>query len=405
MAVISDLTCSRQTRPTFPEDDAGHVEPASHRGQQAVTTIPGPRRRILLLAAAATLVARSTRAEDGIADALGRRVVLRAPAQRIVVGFNYEEFTAVTGPAGWDRVVGFSKTLWAGWRPSIYARYLKPIPRLAALADVGNTDDNTFSLERLLSLRPDLVTMPEWAFTVLPDQVKQMEALGIPVMVIDYNAEIPERHVASTLALGMATGNEERARTLAKLYLDKLADITTRVGNPPIKPKAYIELGYGADTLGNTYWKTMWGRLFDFAGADNIAAGHIPGAWGPLNPELVLAANPDAIFLAGSSWANRPKAVLTGFDADVATTRARLAPYTQRQGWANLSAIRNGQLFAIEHGLSRALFDYTATYFIAKQLYPGRFSDIDPVAELRRYHEQFLPVTFEGTWMAQLTPA
>jgi ABC-type Fe3+-hydroxamate transport system substrate-binding protein len=257
----------------------------------------------------------------------------------------------------------------------------------------------------LISLRPDLVTLPEWAFTVLQDQVRQIETLGIPVMVIDYNAEVPERHVASTLALGLATNNEDRARDLAKLYMEKLADIARRIGNPPVRPKAYIELGYGADTHGNTYWKTMWGRLLEFAGADNIAAGRIPGAWGPLNPELVLAANPDAIILAGSSWGNRPKAVLTGFDADITTTRARLAPYTQRHGWPELSAIRNGQLFAIEHGLSRALFDYTATYFIAKQLYPDRFADIDPVGELRQYHERYLPVTFEGTWMARLTPA
>lgn len=126
---------------------------------------------------------------------------------------------------------------------------------------------------------------------------------------------------------------------------------------------------------------------------------------GPLNPEFVLAANPDAIFIAGSSWVGRPNAVLTGLDTDIATTRTRLAPYAKRQGWAELAAIRNGQIFAIEHGLCRALFDYTATYFIAKQLYPDRFADIDPIAELRRYHEQFLPVTFEGTWTARLTPA
>ncbi len=321
-------------------------------------------------------------------------------------GFNYEEFTAIAGPPGWDRVVGFAKTLWSGWRPSIYARYLKPIPRLAELPDVGNTEDNNFSLERVLSLRPDLVVMAEWSFGALSDQVKQIEALGIPVMVIDYNAEIPERHVASTIALGYATGNEERARTLAKLYSDKLGDITRRVGDASIKPKAYVELGQGgADVVGNTYWKGMWGRLLEFAGADNIAAGRIPSAWGPLNPEFVLAANPDAIFIAGSSWVGRPNAVLTGFDADIGTTRTRLAPYAKRQGWAELTAIRNGQLFAIEHGLCRALFDYTATYFIAKQLYPDRFADIDPVPELRRYHEQFLPVTFEGTWMARLTPA
>ena len=367
---------------------------------------PQIRRRTLFLPAAAALVTRGGRAAEGIVDALGRNVALKAPAQRIVLGFNYEEYTAIAGPAGWDRVVGFSKAFWSGWRPAIYARYMKPIPRLAQLTDVGNTEDNNFSLETVLSLRPDLVILAEWSFKTLAEQVKQIETLGIPVMVIDYNAEIPERHVASTIALGHATGNEERARTLAALYTDKLADIARRIGSAAVKPKAYVELGQGgADAVGNTYWTGMWGRLLEFAGADNIAAGRIPGAWAPLNPEFVLAANPDAIFIAGSSWLGRPNAVLTGFDADIATTRARLAPYAKRKGWPELTAIRNGQLFAVEHGLCRALFDYTATYFIAKQLYPEQFSDIDPVGELRRYHEQFLPVTFEGTWMARLTPA
>lgn len=117
----------------------------------------------------------------------------------------------------------------------------------------------------------------------------------------------------------------------------------------------------------------------------------------------MLAAKPDVIFIAGSSWANRPNAVLTGFDADIAATRARLAPYTQRKGWAELPAIKAGELHAIEHGLCRALFDYTAMYCLAKQLYPAQFTDVDPVTELRRYHERYLPVKFEGTWMARLT--
>ena len=367
------------------------------------------RRHALALGMAATLAsANASAAGLPITDALGRTMTLRAPAERVVIDFNYEEFTAVAGPSGWDRVVGFNKAQWATNRAAIYKRYLLPIPRLAALADVGSVEDSTFSLERVLSLRPDLVVLGYWSFVGLPDQVRQMEALGIPVMVVDYNAEIPERHVASTIALGMATGNLERARTLAALYTDKLASIQRRVADIAIRPKVYVELGQGgADVVGNTYWKGMWGRLLEFAGADNIAAGHLPGAgaWGPLSPEYVLAANPDAIFIAGSSWAGRPSAVLTGFDADVATTRARLAPYTRRQGWDGLKAIRSGQVFAMEHGLCRALFDYTATAFLAKSIYPDRFADIDPVGELQRYHEQFLPVPFDGTWMARLTPA
>lgn len=364
------------------------------------------RRAALALGLAAPLAARRVHAAPlSITDAIGRTIILKAPAERIVVCFNYEEFTAVAGPAGWDRVVGFSKRQWAVNRAAIYKRYLAAIPHLAAVQDVGTTEDSSFSMEAVLSLRPDLVILPEWSFGPLGPQVQQLEALGIPVLVIDYNAELPERHVAGTLAMGAATGNEERARALAALYMDKIADIARRVGGVTARPKVYLELGMGgADVVGNTYWKGMWGRLLDRVGAENIAAGRIPGAYAPLSPEYVLAANPDAVFIAGSSWLGQPRAVLTGFDAVEATTRARLAPYVQRPGWADLAAVRQGQVFAVEHGLCRALFDYCPTYFIAKALHPEAFADIDPVAELRRYHEQFLPVPFDGTWMARLTP-
>jgi ABC-type Fe3+-hydroxamate transport system substrate-binding protein len=367
------------------------------------------RRNTLALSLGAALAGRSARAgRPAIADGLGRVVSLNGPAERIVIDFNYEEFTAVAGPSGWDRVVGFDRTQWADNRAGSFKRYLGPIPRLATLPDIGNTEINSFSMERVLSLRPDLVILGYWSFVALAQQVRQMESLGIPVLVVDYNAEIPERHVASTLALGSATGNEDRARTLAALYAGKIAAVARRVAEVPVRPNVYVEFGQGgADVVGNSYWKGMWGRLLEFAGAGNIAAGHLAGAgaWGPLDPEYVLAANPDAVFIAGSSWVGRSQAVLTGFDADIATTRARLAPYARRQGWDGLKAVQAGQVFAIEHGLCRALLDFTATQFIAKSIFPDRFADLDPVAEMRRYHEQFLPVPFEGTWMARLTPA
>jgi hypothetical protein len=46
-----------------------------------------------------------------ITDAVGRSITLTAPAERIVLGFNYEEYTAIAGPEGWDRVVGVAETL------------------------------------------------------------------------------------------------------------------------------------------------------------------------------------------------------------------------------------------------------------------------------------------------------
>lgn len=347
-----------------------------------------------------------------VTDALGRVVTLKAPPARIAINFNFEEFTAVGGVQAWDKVVGFSRDLWAGWRAGSYKRYLPMIPKLATLPDFGHTDGGDFSAEKVMALRPDLLLVADWTYQPMKEQMARFEALGIPVVVIDYNAQIPERHLASTRALGLVTGHAARGEALATLYASKLADTQARAARGIAadggrRPKVYVELGQGgADVVGNTYWRGMWGRMIDLIGAENIAANRLAGAgnWGPLNPEYVIAANPDAIFIAGSSWANRPNAVLTGFDADMALTRARLAPYARRQGWEGLAAIRSGQIFAIEHGLSRSLWDYTAMQFMAKALWPAQFADIDPVAELRDYHARYLPVAFEGTWMARLTP-
>lgn len=364
------------------------------------------RRSAVLLGLAAPFVSRAAHAAIAVTDALGRTVALKAPPERIVLNFNFEEFTAVAGPAGWDRVAGFSRTLWTDWRPASFKRYLRPIPRLAGMPDVGSTDDGSFSLEKVLALRPDLVILAEWSFSTLAGPVRQMEALGIPVLVIDYNAEIPERHAASTIALGQVTGNEARGRDLAALYLDRMADVRRRSAASGTHPAVYLELGQdGPGTVGNTYWQGMWGRLLDQVGARNIAAGHVAKAWGPLSPEYVLKADPDVIVIAGSSWVGRPNAVITGYDATPELTRERLAPYARRDGWAGLKAIRAGELHAIEHGLCRCLADYTATQYLAKQLHPEQFADIDPLAELRRFHEQWLPIGFEGCWMTRLAPA
>lgn len=366
-----------------------------------------PRRALLALAAGVPTLARSHVARATpivVTDVNGRAVSLPRPPERIVLGFHFEEFTAVAGPAGWEKVVGFSRALWAGWRPASFIRYQAVIPRLADMPDVGNTEDQTFSLEKVLSLRPDLLILADWSVKQLGPQLAQLEALGIPVVAIDYNAQVPERHVASTRALGQATGNTERGEALAQLYAGKVADLERRVRDVPTHPKVYIELGQGgADTIGNTYAGTMWARIFDLLRLQNIAAGHIAGNWGPLNPEWVLAADPAAIFIAGSSWVNRPNAVRTGFDATLAETRTSLAPYARRKGWAELSAIRTGQLFAIEHGLCRCLPDYAAMGYIGKQLLPDRFADLAPEEELRRFYADWLPVPFSGTWMARLT--
>ena len=133
-----------------------------------------------------------------------------------------------------------------------------------------------------------------------------------------------------------------------------------------------------------------------------MAAGKIPGPWGPMAPEALLATQPDYIFLTGSSYANAQGAIRTGYDADAETARQRLLGYTKRPGWAMLPAVQAGNVYALDAGLARALWDWTAMQYIAKQLHPDAFADVDPVANLAKYHATYMPVPFEGTWMARL---
>jgi ABC-type Fe3+-hydroxamate transport system substrate-binding protein len=66
------------------------------------------RRAVLALPLVATLP-RPAQAAISITDAVGRKVELTKPAERVVIAFYLEEFTAIGGAAGWERVVGFRK--------------------------------------------------------------------------------------------------------------------------------------------------------------------------------------------------------------------------------------------------------------------------------------------------------
>jgi iron complex transport system substrate-binding protein len=363
--------------------------------------------RMVILFVSALCVTSAWSATVEVTDALGRKVKITTPVHRVVLNFNFEEFTAVTGKEGWTKVVGISRAPWEGWRPAIFSRYAAVLPNLQAMPDIGNSDDGTFSAEKVIALKPDVLFVAEWTYKSLQTARDQIEAAGIPIVVIDYNAQMLERHISSTLAIGKVMGTEQRSQELASLYEREYKSVLARIAKAggASNKKVYVELGQaGPETIGNSYSGTMWGKLFTTLVAVNIADGKLTGPWGPLNAEAVIAENPDLIFIAGSSWVNKPKAVKTGYDATPEITRKSLDTYAQRAGWSGMKAIKNGEMHAIEHGLCRTLFDFVAMQYIAKRLYPDAFKDVDPDASFRAYHAKYLPVAYSGTWMLPLKP-
>ncbi|WP_062225780.1 ABC transporter substrate-binding protein [Aureimonas frigidaquae] len=334
-----------------------------------------------------------------LTDVIGREVTVDLPAQRVVLGFYFEDYMAVGGEEAYDHVVGLSREAWVGKVPANWAMHLAHRPSLGDIADVGEIDAQTFSVEKVLSLQPDLVVLADWQYKALGLDAERIVDAGVPIVVVDYNAQTVERHTASTRILGAVTGQEARADEIADFYEDSLKDVAERIarsGQP--KPKVYMEFGNkGPAEYSFTYGKNMWGAMATAAGGDNIAAPFVEW-WGPINPEQVLAARPDAIFISGRENNANPAALPMGQGVSAEDARAKLEAFETRPGWSELPAIRDGRLYGVYQGASRTLSDFAMVQFIAKQLYPTAFEDVDPVANYMAYYARYLPVTPDGTF-------
>ncbi|PLV63012.1 ABC transporter substrate-binding protein [Erwinia sp. B116] len=361
------------------------------------------KRRAVAGALALALLATATSALAEIktlTDVIGRQVKVDLPAKRVVLGFYFEDYMAVGGEKAFDSVVGLSREAWEGWVPANWAMHVAHRPSLKDIPDVGEVEAQNFSVEKVLSLNPDLLILADWQYQALGADIKRIEKQGIPIAVVDFNAQTVERHVASARVLGTLTGQDARATEIADLYAASLKQVADRVkasGKP--QPKVYVEFGNkGPEEYSFTYGKNMWGAMATAAGGNNIATPFVEW-WGPLNPEQVLASQPDAIFIAGRENNANPNALPMGQGVKIDDARAKLKGFEQRAGWSGLPAVKNGKVYGVYQGASRTLSDFAMVQYMAKQLYPEQFKDVDPLANYLNFYKKYLPVTPEGTFV------
>ncbi|WP_297447943.1 ABC transporter substrate-binding protein [uncultured Campylobacter sp.] len=337
-------------------------------------------------------------------DVLDREVKLNLPIKRIALGFYYTDFLAVGGVKALDKVVGFSKAVWTDWTPASWELYSKTLPQLNSIADFGEVEVGTFSVEKVLSLKPDLLILAAWQYQVLEFDLEPIIEANIPIIVLDYNKEKVELHTKSTELLGVITGEEKRAKELIDFYKNTANEVASRIEKAQLpKPKIYIEFGNkGPNETGFTYGKDMWGALIDLAGGENIAAPFVK-QWAPINPEQVIVSKPDVIMIAGreTELKKNQEAMVMGFNIDEKEALKRLEAYKNRPGWSALPAIKNNKLYGLYMGASRTLADAAMIQYIAKALYPSLFEDIDPIQTYINFHKNYLPVIPKGTFGVQ----
>lgn len=344
-----------------------------------------------------------------ITDIEGRTIHFDRQPNTFVVANYIANFMMVGGKANLDKVVALTKDGWEETRFGEYQIFTQSFPKMKELPSIGGYHDDILNAEKILSLHPDVLLIGRTQYTENNLRIKTLENAGIKVVVLDYHAMTTENHIRSTEILGKMLNREEIAAAQNKAYKDSLEHIYKTIENLPPdrkKQRVYMETASkGVGRYGNSYNKNvLWGAILKNIDAANLAENS-PQPYMALDREYVISQNPQFIFIGGSIWRNTSEGdqMRMGFTVKPDDAQKRLAAFTQRPGWNRLDAVKNNQVYAVDHGSLRNMADYTFTQFIAKTLYPEAFKGIDPIKNLNNFYETYLPeLKYDGTFMIHL---
>ncbi len=338
-------------------------------------------------------------------DLAGREVTLETPVQSVVLagwtgsGNPFYTLIALLDEDAPKLIKGMDHGL-QKYRHWIWQQFADRYPALEKIPDVGAPPE--INIELIISLKPDVVMIPASAVKPGDESIQTLEKAGIPVVMNDFHTESMDTHVRSIELIGAIVGKPKRAQELIDFYKKQFSVVADRLAKVTEKaPRVYIELGQDPKEYSNTYGKSMWGVLAEYARGDNIAAGLVEN-YGPISAEAVLAANPQVIILTGANWPNKPDALLLGYQADPADSLKRLGKFLERPGWNTLEAVKSRKVYGIHHGLAREVWDFYPLQCFAKWFYPELFQELDPLAGFKEFHENFLGFEYRGTWAIAL---
>lgn len=249
--------------------------------------------------------------------------------------------------------------------------------QFADLPVVGN--NGTHYAEEIIAVDPDVIVLAS-------HDAKEADQLqtttGIPVVTVPGSDTTMDKDAYETLRLmGELYGKEERAQELTD-YLDSIrADLEKRTAGVPDEEKPTVYVGGVSYKGAHGFEGTESGYgPFALIGAKNLADENGTAGAYDIDPEQVLAWDPDIIFLD-----------YNGLDLINEDYASNPAFYEQ------LTAVQEGRVYAqISFRSSAANLDTALadTYYAASVLYPEQFADIDIEEKAAEIFEKLLGTNF-----------
>ncbi len=313
-----------------------------------------------------------------ITDDLGRSVQINVPIKRAVV-FNPYNAEFFRGVGGANVIVGIDQ------EPADIKGYW---PNIGADAIAGVWNQPNF--EKIVALKPEVFIMPRnypWE-----NAAEKLKPFNIPVVVVT-GWDVPKL-VSNISIVGELLAEQKRAAQLADFYTANMQMLRDRLKGVKQRTVYLEKIRPLFTSIPGSGWHDMvaeGGGLNIFA---DVEIAKQPAERGTvhefsIDAERILTSNPDVIIkLSPGQYAPPEKAELETIAKSVAA----------RPAWSTLKAAQQNEVHVVSFFAAGAVSKMIGSAYIAKALYPDRFTDIDPEALMRTWLTDFQSLPYLGKY-------
>ncbi|MBK4204414.1 ABC transporter substrate-binding protein [Bacillus subtilis] len=193
---------------------------------------------------------------------------------------------------------------------------------------VEKVGDMNVNVEKVISLKPDLVLAHESSMSASADAIKQLKDAGITVLTVNDAQSFSEVYKSIEM-IGEAAGAEKKADQLVKRMKSDLQDIKEKAKTISKKEEksVFIEVSPDPDIY-TTGKDTFMNEMLNVIHAKNAAAAQT--GWVQMTDEAIVKLNPDAI---------------------ITTDGVKAKAVEIRDGWSEINAVKHHRVYDVNPDL------------------------------------------------------
>ncbi|WP_048177826.1 ABC transporter substrate-binding protein [Methanosarcina sp. MTP4] len=330
-----------------------------------------------------------------VTDMRGKEVVIPAEPKRVVTIsrslidttmyiFGVEDL--IVGGSVYDKPLQMGQYMWNGTDYTVNTWIGKILnPGLESVTNVGGFGGpyGSPNVETIASLNPDLLILRDLGAQNENTEkfISQIEAMGIPVVVLKYPSCYDEPSVETMYEeirlLGEVFGKEDKAEEIVGTVSSRVEFVRSRTADIPEEEQKRV-LYFGAPT----WAKDKGGAGYAFgSGSTEVAmmediinsrSAYTESGMNMVSAEQILSLDPDKIILCTWSGYHPPRQLYE--DSQYSTIQ-------------DLRALREGEVYSLAATPCKSeRLEFPINLMIeAKAVYPERFSDVELEPWIREY--------------------